>query len=38
LQEIDDWLDPFRAFWTHKLEALATEIARGKRTRARKGP
>jgi DNA-binding transcriptional ArsR family regulator len=30
LQKIDDWLDPFRAFWTHKLEALATEIARGK--------
>ena len=36
LQEVDDWLDPFRAFWTHKLEALATEIARGKRARARK--
>jgi DNA-binding transcriptional ArsR family regulator len=33
LQQVDDWLDPFRAFWTHKLEALATEIARGKRAR-----
>jgi DNA-binding transcriptional ArsR family regulator len=33
LQEVDDWLDPFRVFWTHKLEALATEIARGKRAR-----
>lgn len=30
-QEIDAWLDHFRHFWTHKLEALATEIARGKR-------
>lgn len=33
LQEVDAWLDPFRVFWTHKLEALATEVARGKRTR-----
>jgi DNA-binding transcriptional ArsR family regulator len=31
LQEVDAWLDRFRAFWTHRLEALATEIARGKR-------
>jgi DNA-binding transcriptional ArsR family regulator len=37
LREIDDWLDPFRVFWTHKLEALATEIARGKKGRARTG-
>ena len=36
LQAVDDWLDPFRVFWTHKLEALATEIARGKRARTRK--
>lgn len=33
LREIDAWLEPFRAFWTHKLDALATEIARGKRER-----
>ena len=33
LQAVDDWLDPFRAFWTPKLEALATEVARGKRRR-----
>ena len=33
LQEVDAWLDHFRAFWTHKLDALATEGARGKRKR-----
>lgn len=31
LREVDAWLEKFRGFWTHKLEALATEIARGKR-------
>jgi DNA-binding transcriptional ArsR family regulator len=31
LRDIDDWLDRFRGFWSHKLESLATEIARGKR-------
>lgn len=35
LQEVDAWLDRFRVFWTHKLEALATEVARGKRARRR---
>jgi DNA-binding transcriptional ArsR family regulator len=33
LQEVDMWLDPFRRFWEHHLDALATEIARGKRER-----
>lgn len=33
LRDIDDWLDRFRAFWPHKLDALATEIARGKKAR-----
>lgn len=33
LQEVDVWLDPFRAFWEPKLDALATEIARGKKRR-----
>lgn len=33
MREIDLWLDRFRMFWTPKLEALATEIARGKRAR-----
>jgi DNA-binding transcriptional ArsR family regulator len=35
LQQVDAWLDRFRHFWAHRLEALATEIARGKRKRGR---
>jgi DNA-binding transcriptional ArsR family regulator len=34
LQELDTWLEHFRAFWAHRLDALATEVARGKRKRA----
>jgi DNA-binding transcriptional ArsR family regulator len=34
MREIDAWLDHFRAFWAHRLDALATEVARGKRERA----
>jgi hypothetical protein len=30
---VDEWLDHFRGFWEPKLEALATEIARGKKKR-----
>lgn len=37
LREVDDWLDRFRAFWTPHLDALATEVARGRRGR-RKNP
>jgi DNA-binding transcriptional ArsR family regulator len=33
LQEVDAWLAPYRRFWNPKLDALATEVARGKRTR-----
>jgi len=33
LQEVDVWLDRFRRFWTPHLEALATELARGRRER-----
>lgn len=33
LKDVDAWLDPFRAFWVPKLEALATEVARGKKGR-----
>jgi DNA-binding transcriptional ArsR family regulator len=36
LQEIDEWLDRFRRYWTPHLEALATEVARGKRERRRR--
>lgn len=33
LRQVDAWLDHFRLFWDTKLDALATEIARGKRQR-----
>jgi DNA-binding transcriptional ArsR family regulator len=33
LQELDAWLDRFRRFWTPHLDALATELARGRRDR-----
>lgn len=36
LHEIDEWLAPYRRFWNQRLDALATELARGKRTRAAK--
>ena len=31
--EVDDWLDSFRALWRNRLDALHTEIARGKRNK-----
>lgn len=38
LAEVDAWLGQFRRFWGPRLDALATEIARGKRaSRARAG-
>ena len=37
LKQVDDWLDRFRVFWEPRLDALATEIARGKRDRRMKG-
>ncbi|WP_296597350.1 helix-turn-helix transcriptional regulator [Phenylobacterium sp.] len=37
MREVDAWLDRFRLYWTPKLEALATEVARGKRRRG-EGP
>ncbi|WP_141584798.1 helix-turn-helix transcriptional regulator [Actinomadura sp. WMMA1423] len=33
LREIDAWLDRFRRYWTPHLDALATEVARGRRAR-----
>lgn len=33
LREVDEWLDRFRRFWSGHLDALATELARGKRER-----
>jgi DNA-binding transcriptional ArsR family regulator len=35
LQDVDAWLDRFRRFWTPHLDALATELARGRRERRR---
>lgn len=35
LREVDAWLEPFRRFWEPHLDALATEVARGKRQRRR---
>jgi DNA-binding transcriptional ArsR family regulator len=37
LREVDDWLEHFRGFWAHRLIALGTEIARGKKCRKRDG-
>jgi DNA-binding transcriptional ArsR family regulator len=31
LQEVDAWLAQFRGFWTQRLDALSTELARGRR-------
>lgn len=36
LAEVDQWLGSYRALWQHRLDALHTEIARGK-TRGEKG-
>jgi DNA-binding transcriptional ArsR family regulator len=33
LRDIDAWLDRFRQFWTPPLQALGTELARGRRER-----
>jgi DNA-binding transcriptional ArsR family regulator len=33
LQEVDMWLERFRRFWNQRLDALATELARGRRER-----
>ena len=34
LRELDDWLEPYRDLWAQRLDALDTEIARGRRSRA----
>jgi DNA-binding transcriptional ArsR family regulator len=33
LREVDVWLERFRGLWTQRLDALATELARGRRER-----
>ena len=33
LAEVDEWLDRYRALWEQRLDALHTEVARGKHER-----
>jgi DNA-binding transcriptional ArsR family regulator len=33
LREVDQWMGRFRRFWDQRLDALATELARGRRER-----
>jgi DNA-binding transcriptional ArsR family regulator len=33
MQAVDQWLDRFRQMWDQHLDALATELARGRRAR-----
>jgi DNA-binding transcriptional ArsR family regulator len=37
LRDVDAWLGRFRSFWTPHLDALATEVARGKREHRLRG-
>lgn len=32
-EDVQDWLDHLRHYWAPKMEALATEVERGKRNR-----
>ena len=36
LAELDTWLAPYRALWEQRLDALHTEVRRGKRERRSK--
>ena len=31
MRQVDAWLEQFRGFWNQRLDALGTEIARGRR-------
>ena len=33
MREVDAWVEQFRAFWEQKLDALGTEVARGRKAR-----
>lgn len=33
LADLDEWLESYRALWQHRIDALHTEIARGKKAR-----
>jgi DNA-binding transcriptional ArsR family regulator len=32
MQEVDAWLERFRGFWAQRLDALGTELERGRRS------
>lgn len=34
LEELDQWLAHFRGFWSQRLDALGTELRRGRRARS----
>ncbi|MGI9516896.1 MAG: ArsR/SmtB family transcription factor [Pirellulaceae bacterium] len=36
LEDIDQWLAPFRRFWEPKFKGLAKEVARGKKKKRKK--
>ncbi|WP_414695854.1 ArsR/SmtB family transcription factor [Pedococcus sp.] len=38
LQEVDAWVEQFRGFWTQRLDALGTELARGRHRGTRRRP
>ncbi|WP_166532912.1 ArsR/SmtB family transcription factor [Blastococcus xanthinilyticus] len=38
LRELDEWLEPYRDLWAQRLDALDTEIARGRRARRKGDP
>lgn len=38
LKEVDAWLDRYRHFWQQRLDALATELVRGRRQRRHGDP
>jgi DNA-binding transcriptional ArsR family regulator len=38
LRDVDEWLAAFRRLWAPRLDALATEIARGKRQQRKDTP
>lgn len=38
LREVDQWLEHFRGFWEQRLDALSTELTRGRRERGRRPP
>jgi DNA-binding transcriptional ArsR family regulator len=35
LESVDEWLAPYKKFWNNRLDALGTELARGKKARSK---